>query len=68
MALKGMGNYLKQFSCALLEINKREVYQGCALVEEVDAYMAQNGFRRVETGKWVGDSWTDGFYVQTDLL
>lgn len=62
LVLQGMGEYLGQFDCALLELNKRETYIGCALVEDVDYFMLRNGFERVETGAWVGDSWTDGFY------
>lgn len=63
-ALVGMGDYLKNFKYAILEINKRECYQGCATVEVIDEYMSRFGFSRVETGDWVGDLWTDGFYLK----
>ena len=62
MALKGMGDYLKYFQWAYLEVNKSYVYEGCALVEEVDVYMLSFGFRRVET-KWVGN-WGDALYIK----
>lgn len=66
--LKGMGELLGNFDYAFLEINQKETYIGCALVEEIDAYMKQYGFERVETGKWVADTWTDGFYIKQNLL
>lgn len=63
-ALKGMGALLNGFNAAILEINKQETYKGCALVGEIDEYMGQYGFERVETGFWIEDTWTDGFYIK----
>jgi len=60
LALKGMGDYLKYFKWAYLEVNRNHVYEGCALVEEVDNFL--KGFRRVET-KWIGN-WGDALYVR----
>lgn len=68
MALKGMGKILTQFDYAIIEINKKETYVGCALVEDIDYFMLQNNFERVETGEWVQDCWTDGFYKKRHLL
>lgn len=48
-ALKSMGDLLWQFKWAYLEINEEEVYKGCALTKDIDAYMIKFGFRRVET-------------------
>lgn len=61
-ALKGMSTLLGQFQWIYLEVNRQEVYKECALVQEVDQYLDQFGFTRVET-KWVG-GWGDGFYVR----
>ena len=60
--LKGMGSLLDGIQYAYLEVNKKETYQGCALVEEIDAFLMD--FRRVETADWVGDTWTDAFYIR----
>jgi FkbM family methyltransferase len=62
MALKGMGDLLRQFKWACLELNRGQVYQGCGEVESVDLFMISHGFRRVET-KWVGN-WGDGIYIR----
>lgn len=65
-ALRGMTNILPSFDFIYLELNKRETYEGCALVDDVDKFLKD--FKRVETGFWVGDSWTDGFYIRKTLL
>ncbi len=64
-AFKGMGNLLGGFKWVYTEVNKRETYKGCALIEEVDEYLAEFGFVRVETGQWVGDTWTDALYIKS---
>ena len=65
-ALIGLGEKIHQFDYFYLEVNKKEVYKGCALVEELDEFLS--AFQRVETGGWVGDSWSDAFYVRKTLL
>lgn len=67
-ALKSMGILLTHFKYAIIEINMQETYIGGALVEEIDEYMNLFDFERSETGKWVADSWTDGFYIKRNLL
>jgi len=64
LALKSMGVYLEQVTAAYLEVNKQETYKGCALVEEVDAYLLEYGLRRVETTRWIGETWADAFYIK----
>lgn len=64
MALKGMGDLLHQFKWAYLEVNKAHLYEGCALVEEIDEYLLKFGFERVET-KWCGNNnWGDALYIK----
>jgi len=63
-ALRGMGDILHQFKWAYLEVNKQELYKGCALVEDIDMYMLGFGFKRVET-KWCGNTgWGDALYIK----
>ncbi len=63
-ALRGMGELLHQFKWAYLEVNKEELYKGCALVGEIDEYMLSFGFRRIET-KWCGNTgWGDALYIK----
>jgi len=63
-ALKGLDEYLDNFKWAYLEVNKEELYKGCALVGEIDEYLAGFGFKRVET-KWCGNTgWGDALYIK----
>lgn len=62
--LKGICFKLHQFKWAYLEVNKEELYKGCALVGEIDEYLSGFGFRRVET-KWAGNTgWGDALYIK----
>lgn len=62
--LKGMGDLLKQFKWAYLEVNKEELYEGCALVQELDMYLLGFGFKRVET-LWCGNTgWGDALFIK----
>jgi FkbM family methyltransferase len=64
LALRGLGDYLKYFKYAYLEVNEREVYKHCAKVEDLDMYLIGFGFRRVET-RWSGNhGWGDALYIR----
>ena len=63
MALRVMGDLLNQFKWAYLEVNRADVYKGCAQIAELDTFMFNNGFKRVETARWIGD-WTDALYIK----
>lgn len=62
MALRGMGELLRQFKWAYIEVNRAEVYKGCPNVNEVDLFLNGFGFKRVAT-EWCGN-WGDGFYMK----
>ena len=66
LALQGAGKLLNQFDYILTEVNQKEVYENCALVSELDEFLKD--YTRVETGTWVGDSWTDALYIKNSLL
>lgn len=62
--LRGMGELLHNFKWAYLEVNKAELYKQCALVEEIDKYLTDFGFERVET-MWAGNTnWGDSLYIK----
>ena len=64
MALEGMGKYLDQFKSINIEVNRVEVYKGCPLIEDIDYFLLQHDFERVELGNWVAESWSDAFYMK----
>lgn len=61
--LKGAKNSLKNIDYVYCEVNRDEVYENNALIEEIDLYLSQFGFTRVETD-WSGGIWGDAFYVK----
>lgn len=63
--LKGAANTLKNINYVYTEINREEVYEGCARVEQIDDYL--NEFKRVET-EWLGGSWGDALYIRKSCL
>lgn len=63
-ALKSMGQYLGKVKWIYSEVNQKEVYRGCDLVEIVDKFLAIYGFKRVET-KWTSAGWGDALYIKT---
>ena len=63
-AFKGMGELINKFKWVYSEVNFKECYIGGALVWDVDEYLSNFGFTRVETGQIVGETWTDALYIK----
>ena len=63
-ALKGMESYLNDVDYIYTEVNCDYVYEGCALINEIDEYLLQFNLHRVET-TWFGEcKWGDAFYIR----
>jgi FkbM family methyltransferase len=63
-ALKGMEEYLHKIDYIYTEVNSDYVYEGCALIGEIDDFLLKFGLKRVET-KWCGEyRWGDAFYIK----
>lgn len=63
-ALKGMANLLHQVKWIYCEVNREELYTGCALVEEIDSFLIDRGFIRVTT-RWMPKvNWGDAIYFR----
>lgn len=45
------------------EINRDEVYENCARVDDLINFLSPYGFKLVETD-WAGNSWGDGLFVK----
>lgn len=60
---KGAFNTLKNIDYIISEVNRDEVYEKCPHIDELDSYLNQFNFRRVET-EWVGDIWGDALYIK----
>lgn len=64
--LRGGPKRLNNIDYVYTEVNKASVYENCTKIGELDEILCD--FERVETGRWVGDAWTDAFYIRKTLL
>lgn len=60
---KGSKQYLHKIDYINAEVNNDFVYEDCALVQELDQFLNQFKFERVETD-WQGQTWGDAFYIK----
>ena len=63
-ALKGMGNLISKVRWIFTEVNRREMYAGIPLVEELDDFLSKQGFERVVT-LWNPAGWGDALYAKS---
>lgn len=62
---KGGKNTLEGIDYIYSEVNKAELYEGCAQIGELDSFLGNYGFERVET-YWPEDwyNWGDALYIK----
>lgn len=63
LALKGMKKYLEKVDYLYLEVNIKELYEGCGLLKEIDDFLAQYKFSRKEINM-TQYGWGDAFYIK----
>ncbi|MBE9121947.1 FkbM family methyltransferase [Tychonema sp. LEGE 07199] len=64
LAFQGATNVLKHIEAINTEVNYEELYEGCALIDEIDEFLEICGFDRVATTTPFHPSWGDAFYVK----
>ncbi len=62
-ALKSGAEFLKHVTAIYSEVNTEEVYKGCGLLSEMDAFLATHGFSRLQT-KMTDCGWGDALWVK----
>ena len=60
---KGGKDTLNHIDYIMAEINRDEVYEGCAHINELIEFLSPYGFELVETD-WAGREWGDGFFIK----
>jgi FkbM family methyltransferase len=60
---KGSEKTLNNVDYIMTEINRDEVYKNCSKIDEMDLYLSEFRFKRVETN-WAGGTWGDAFYIK----
>jgi FkbM family methyltransferase len=63
LALKGMTESLNKIDYIYSEVNEKELYENCALIQEVDEFLLKYNFHRVET-KMTPHGWGDALYIK----
>jgi FkbM family methyltransferase len=66
-AIKSLGKYLEKIDYIYTEINKEELYEGCDIVDNIDDYLSEYGFIRIETA-WTHANWGDALYVKAPKI
>jgi len=64
--LKGSSETLKYIDYVYCEVNRDELYEGNAYIEQIDEFLLQYNMKRVET-YWVGDIWGDALYIKKNI-
>ncbi len=62
MALKGAIKSIKNAKVIYLEVNQRELYKNCGLIDEIDKFLEGYKFKRVFT-KMTNHGWGDAIYI-----
>lgn len=63
LALKGMSNNLNHVDYIYTEVNVADVYKGCSKLDDLDIFLLDYGFKRVEL-KMTPYEWGDAFYIK----
>ena len=61
--LKGGMAILHAIDAIYTEVNRAELYERCAQVQDLDSFLSQFGFQRTDTNWW-GDTWGEALYVK----
>lgn len=61
--LKGAQKTLEYIDYVYCEVNRDEVYEGNAYIEEIDEFLSSYNMERVET-EWTGETWGDALYIR----
>jgi FkbM family methyltransferase len=60
---KGFGDYLNNFDYVYCEVNEDFLYENCALISDIDAYLSKYNLERVET-YMTHHKWGDALYIK----
>lgn len=63
LALKGIGEMIRNFDYAYIEVNNAELYKNCPRTADIDNYLKEFGLFGVEE-KFTGAKWGDKFYIR----
>ena len=65
--LRGGSNTLQYIDYLYCEVNRNEVYEGNAYIQELDDYLSSYNMKRVETSWWDDGDWGDALYIKEKI-
>jgi FkbM family methyltransferase len=65
--LKGSIETLKNIDYLYCEVNQDEVYEGNALIGDIDSFLSEYSFKRVETEWWHTQVWGNALYIKQKM-
>lgn len=65
--LRGLGNKIRDVRAIYTEVNVEEVYQDCAVLDELDSWLQVEGFVRVDM-VLTQEGWGDGLWIRKDRV
>ena len=63
LALKGAIQSIKDVKVLYLEVNEKELYKNCGLINEIDDFLLQYNFKRILT-HMTSHGWGDALYIK----
>ena len=63
-ALKGLGVHINKAKWIYSEVNRKEVYEGCAKIKDLDDYLEKFSFERIATRWAYGAGWGDALWIK----
>ena len=67
--LKGASKNLMNIDYLLIEVNRKELYENCVLVNELDLFLRKFDLIRIKTEWWnKNGTWGDAFYIDKNLI
>jgi hypothetical protein len=61
--LKGAEKTLENINVIVTEILREELYEGCVMYQELEAFLNQRGFQMTQSN-WVGGSYGDAIFIK----
>ncbi|GDZ95224.1 methyltransferase FkbM family protein [Planktothrix agardhii CCAP 1459/11A] len=68
LALQGATNWLQYVEAINTEVNYKELYEGCALIDDLDEFLERYGFQRIATITPHHPDWGDAFYIKKPVI
>lgn len=68
LALRGATEILKHVNALQIEVNFSELYEGCPLIGDLDAFLEGHGFIRMMTNTPYSEEWGDALYVRRPVV